>query len=297
MPDYVLLAVGAYLLLALHGVADKFMLTNTIKHPVVYTFFAGSSSIFVFLLAPFGLHFLPWKDFMLALVSGASFLYATFYLYKAIQASSVSRILPIEGGLVPLFTYIFAFAFLNDRLSGNQTVAFLLLTSGAILLSLRSEGGQWKFKALRDATIAAILFAASLVLIKHVYDVGGLVTGLVWSRLGLFSAAMLFLILPSNRKLIFSAPKESSRKNTTLFYGTRFVGAIAGLMQNYAISIGSVVIVNALQGLQFVFVLLMTSFLTTYFPKILYERINAQTLAIKLLAIILITTGLALLSL
>ncbi|HYC79768.1 MAG TPA: EamA family transporter [Candidatus Binatia bacterium] len=297
MPSYVLYALSAYLLLALHGVADKFMLTNTAKHPVVYTFYAGTSSIFVFILAPFGLKMLPFNDFLLALLSGAGFLYATYFLYKAIQLSSVSRILPIEGGLVPLFTYIFAYIFLDERLTLNQSIAFLLLTSGAVIMSLRSEGGEWKFKALRDATIAAVLFAGSLVLIKHVYDVGGLVSGLVWSRLGLFGAAMLYLAVPSYRKLIFNAPKTTNAKNASLFYGTRAVGAAAGLLQNYAISIGSVVIVNALQGFQFIFVLFLTSVLSQYYPRILHERINLQTVMVKISAIVLITTGLALLGL
>lgn len=296
MESYIVFAIIAYFLLALHGVADKFILTNSVRHPVAYAFYAGTSSIFVFFLAPFGLQWLSPGNTFIALIAGACFLYGMFFLYSAIKKSSVSRILPVEGGLVPLFTYVFAYLFLNERLGGEESIAIFLLSFGAITLSVRKEEENWRARGLGSAVIGAVLFAISAVLIKHVFDSSNLVTGLVWSRVGLFGAAVLFLAHPEWRRIIVKTPKDNSKKNIYFFYGVRLVGAVAGLLLNYSIAAGSVVIVNALQGVQFVFVLLMTSILSLYFPKILLERINSQTLAIKVFAVILITAGLTLLS-
>lgn len=296
MPSYIVYAILAYMILAVHGILDKFMLTKTVKHPVAYTFYSGTTTILVFLIAPFGLHWIGLNNFFIALISGASFLFAMYFLYVAIQESSVSRILPIQGGLVPLFTYILATVLIGDRLTLYQTLAFALLTFGAVLIAFKHEKGSWRATALKDAVLAAFLFALSFVLAKHIYDISNLVSGLVWTRVGLFLASLSLLIPRHNRKLIFSTPKTQTKQNALLFYSTRLLGALAGLLQNYAVSIGSVVIVNALQGLQFTFLLAATSILSIYFPKILKEKINKQVLILKFTAIILITCGLFLLS-
>lgn len=296
MPSYVLYALLAYLLLAIHGVVDKFLLNKAINRPIAYTFFAGTTTIFVLLLAPFGLKMLPAREMAIAVTAGGSFLFATYFLYVAIQKSSVSRILPIQGGLVPIFTYVFAYFFLGDVLTQSQTVAFFLLTAGSVLMAVKNDDlGRWRVPAFRDAVMAAILFALSLVLSKYVFDHSNLVTGLVWSRLGMFSIAMGFLLFKPAREAIFSTPKEAGKNNAILFYVVRLVGAVAGLLQNYAIAIGSVILVNALQGFQFIFILVLTTALSAYYPKILKEAITPRILVLKLVAILLITTGLVLL--
>lgn len=298
MPSYVLLALLAYLLLALHGVVDKFLLNKAIRRPIAYTFYSGTTTVFILLLIPFGARMLYGWDLAAALSAGVAFLFAMYFLYSGIQKTSVSRILPIQGGLVPLFTYLLAHWLLGDTLTASQTIAFAFLTVGSTLIAIKSDKqGRWQTQALWDATCAAFLFALSLVLSKHVFDQSNLVTGLVWSRVAMFTTAFAFLLFKPARAAIFKTPKEAGKNNAVLFYFVRLIGALAGFLQNYAISIGSVVIVNALQGLQFGFVLALTSVLSIYYPRILKEQITAKILALKIFAIVLITTGLVILSL
>jgi drug/metabolite transporter (DMT)-like permease len=296
MPSYVIFALLAYLLLAVHGVVDKFLLSGPIRRPIAYTFFSGSTTIFVLFLAPFGLEMLKFWDMVAAFVVGGAFLFATYYLYSAIQQSSVSRILPIQGGLVPIFTYVLAHFILGEVLTEQQTWAFLLLTLGSVLLSLKHEQGRWHAPAFITATAAAVLFAVSLVLSKYVFEQSNLITGLVWSRIGSFLLAMSFLLFKEGRKAVFSTPREAGVKNGVIFYAIRFLGALAGFFQNYAIYLGSVVIVNALQGFQFAFLLVLTSALSVYNPKILNEKISGPILALKIFAIFLISTGIILIA-
>jgi len=297
MPSYVIYALLAYLLLALHGVVDKFLLSGPIRRPIAYTFFSGTTTIFVVLLAPFGAQMLYGWDMAAAIAVGASFLFATYFLYSGIQESSVSRILPIQGGLVPLFTLVMAYFLLGESLSAEQAWAFVLLTAGSVLVSLKQEEGKWRMPALKNAVLAAVLFAASLVLSKYVFDQSNLVTGLVWSRLGMFAIAAGFLLYKPWRQAVLSTPHEVGRRDAFLFYFVRLIGALAGLMQNYAISIGSVIIVNALQGFQFAFLLALTSALSIYFPLVLKEKITGPIMALKISAIFLITGGLIILGL
>ncbi len=296
MSIWILYAIIAYILFSLNGIADKFLLTHVERHPIVFVFYTSVTTPFVFLLAPFGLRMLSLPDLAVAITAGIAFAVGLYYLYSATQKTSVSRILPIQGGLVPVFTLVLAFFLLNERLSLMQDTAFLLLVSGAVLMSLKREDGGWIAKALKEAVIGALLFALSLVLTKYVYDHSNFISGIIWTRVGFFLVAMSILISKKWRQEIFQAPGKAKAKNIALYYGARINGGIAGLLQNYAISLGSVTIVNALQGIQFAFLLGLTVLLSLYWPKVLKETIDRKILVQKFIAIILITGGLVLLT-
>jgi hypothetical protein len=112
----------------------------------------------------------------------------------------------------------------------------------------------------------------------------------------MFFIALSFLLFKRARHGIFSTPHEAGTKNVVLFYSVRLLGAVAGFLQNYAIAIGSVIIVNALQGFQFAFLLILTSALSIYYPRILRENLSGPILALKIIAIFLITGGIILIS-
>ena len=63
-------------------------------------------------------------------------------------------------------------------------------------------------------------------------------------------------------------------------------------MQNYAIALGSVVLVNALQGVQYAFLMVLGGLITVFYPKIIKEKINNVIILQKIVAITLISFGL-----
>jgi hypothetical protein len=77
------------------------------------------------------------------------------------------------------------------------------------------------------------------------------------------------------------------------------MGALANILQNWAIALSPLVyvsLINALQGIQYAFLLIFTVFISLKFPKILKEEIKSQILIQKIFAIFLIIIGLAILS-
>ncbi len=310
---WVFLAVGAYLLLATNGVADKFLLTKSVKHPIAYAFYVGITGPLTFLLSLLGFvgTWLHWSflqtefSFQLlsvgntavAILGGVCFPLALYFLYRATQQTSVSRILPIQGGLVPIFTLLLAYAILGERLSQTQLMAFLFLVIGAVLIAFKKKGGHWHALAFGNAVIASLLFAVSLTLQKYVFLHVNFASGLIWTRLGFFAASVSFLIPSQSRHYIFNAPKEVSSGSKAVYLAARISGGAAGFLQNYAIKLGSVTLVNALQGTQYMFLLALTSLLSIKFPKILKEKINTRTMVQKVSAVVLISTGLLLLAL
>ncbi len=296
MSFYIIIAITAYSLYAINGIIDKFLLTKAVRSPAVYAFYIGITGPFTLVLAPFGLKLITFPDFFVALFGGASFVWALYFLYKATQQTSISRILPIEGGLVPVFTLLFAYFILAERLLPIQLAAFAFLVSGAVMISFKQEKTGWHSKALTNAIFAAILFALSFVLTKYIFDNYNLISGLIWTRIGFFAVALSFLIPKDVRTAVFNAPKQTSTGNKYLYYGARVSGSVAGFLQNYAISLGSVTIVNAMQGTQYALLLVGTIALSKYFPKILKEEVSRAIILQKLFAIAMISTGLYLLT-
>jgi drug/metabolite transporter (DMT)-like permease len=304
MHFYLVIAIIAYSLFAVNGVIDKFLLSKAVRSPAVYAFFIGITGPFTFVLALLalvpGLHitfqFLSFGNLLIAIAGGASFVWALYFLYKATQQTSVSRILPIEGGLVPVFTLFFAYIILGERLLGTQLIAFVFLVVGAVIISLRHDKTGWHAKAFTNAVIAAVLFALSFVLTKYTFDHSNFISGLIWTRLGFFVVALTFLLSPSVRNGLHDVPKNTTKGNKFLYLGARVSGSLSGFLQNYAISLGSVTIVNAMQGTQYALLLIGTIVLSKYYPKILKEKVTGAILAQKILAIVLITCGLIMLS-
>jgi uncharacterized membrane protein len=309
---WAIFAISGYFLLAINGVTDKFLLTKSVRHPIAYAFYVGITGPLTFLLSLIGiaghylhisflkneftLQFLTPGQTAVAILGGVCFPLALYFSYKAIQQTSISRILPIQGGLVPFFTLILAYFILNERLDEKHILAFLLLVVGAVLISFKKVKGEWRAVAMNNAVISSLLFALSLTLEKYAFNHSNFGSGLIWTRLGFFIASVSFLAFPKSRRYIFNAPKETTTGNKFVYLAARITGGASGYFQNFAIKIGSVTMVNALAGTQYLFLLLMTSILSVKFPNILKEDVSSQKIAQKLISIAFISAGLLLMA-
>lgn len=317
MVTWVFVALLGYFLLAITGVADKFMVSKVVREPIAYAFYTAMTGPVSLLLLLFGGTLPNLHNLLVALLAGTFFIAGVYNSYSAIMRSSVSRVVPIQGGLIPLFTFLFAYLVLDERLTILQTAGFAFLVAGAVMISFRREHGTWTSKAFVYAGMSSVFFAATSVLTKYtfVHSADGssihipallgflglhispnFISGLVWPSIGFIVPIGPILAFKENRKAIFAAPKEAGARNVALYYSSRISGTVGSYLQRYAVFLGSVSVVNALQGMQFVFLLIFTIILSLYFPKVLKERINAETIALKLTAIVFISCGLFLLT-
>ncbi|HEX5430214.1 MAG TPA: EamA family transporter [Patescibacteria group bacterium] len=294
--SYLLVGLSGYFLLAFSSVADKFLVSKVVRAPVAYAFYTAVTGPFSLLLLPFGGKILNLPDMLVALSAGIAFIIGIYFSWSAIGKASVSRVVPIQAGLGPLFTFILSYFILSERLGILQSFGFVLLVFGAVLISFRRSSSGWAPSSLWYASLSALFFALTSVLTKYTFNHSNYITGLVWPSVGFVIPLAFILPFKSNRKAIFNAPKEAGKKNVALYYSSRATGTIGGYLQKYAVKLGSVTVVNALQGMQFVFLLILTTFLSIYYPKVLKERINTETVILKASAIAAISIGLFLLT-
>lgn len=295
---YVWIAILAYLLFAINALIDKILLKgNRIGNPVVYAFAIGVLSLVVIVLIPWGFVWPGYETMLLSLFAGSLFTFALLLFFGALKTGETSRVVPVQGGFVPFLTLILAYVFLGDTLQIKGYFAFGLLLVGAFLISWEiRQRKKFNLPQLLLALLAALLFAMSFTFTKQVYNETNFINGLIWTRFGMALGAAFLLWPRDYRRAILEAKRKKTKKNIGIWFIVgQGIGAAAGLMQNWAISQGSVVMVNALQGTQFAFVFGLAALLSFKYPRLLREELSSSTLVLKTLAIALISAGIVVL--
>ena len=213
----------------------------------------------------------------------------------ALKKGDASRVTPFIGGISPLVIFILAFWFLDERLAISQIGAFFVILAGTFLISLNLKGGGIR-KVFLIALPAGIFFAISYVITKYVYLNQSFISAFVWIRIGAFIAALILLIPPKFRRAIFGNIKKSSSDSKIVFGLGQLAGALSAILVNVAIFLASVSLVNALQGIQYVFLFIIILLLKNKHPKLLDEDLSRKVYIQKAISIGLIVLGLFLIA-
>jgi len=310
MNTWLIIVILAYFILAIVNLADKFIIDNVIKSSRTYTFLVGLLSISAVLLAPF---FLRWPGhilFYLNLIVGALFPIALLLLFRSLKIGEASKVLVISGGAVPIFSFILSANILKETFSSRQIIALGLLVVGTIVIAwmppkknllaniLKNLGFKNKEdkEAVLTALGASIIFALFFVGTKVLYTAQPFLSAFIWIRFGSLLAVLTFLIPPSWRQEIFKNFKKLRGKKAKLFLANQAFAGVGFTLQNYAIALGSVTLVNALQGVQYALLIILGGLITVFYPKLITEDISRAVIIQKVIAVILIAVGLYLLT-
>ena len=297
---WIIIATFSYFLLAVTALGDDYLLSGP-PEPKSYTFFVNAPGILLLLLIPFVGFVMPNQhQMLLAVLAGGAGIMACFFLYSALEQFEASRAIPAIGGALPLFTMgiVYALSKGNINFSSKYLIAFLLLVVGSILISIK-RGKTISFKSFVFSVLAAFLFSLNFVLIKSLYLELPFWTTLVISRVGAFLISLLFLFDQGVRAVVFQKKSTFEKKTGIIFLANQGVGTLASLLQNWAIAIAPMsylAVINALEGTRYVFLFGLSILLSIKFPKIAEEKLSKENIMQKVVAILIIISGLALLA-
>lgn len=300
---WLIITLFSYFILAIVFLVDKSLLIGSIPNPKLYAFYVGSLGILILVLAPFVGFYIPERSpLILSLSAGAIYVLGLFWFYKTLQLFEASRVVPAIGGLTPLFTFgfLYIFTFGQTVLTPKDFLAFILLILGTVLINLKKEK-LINLKSFGFAGITAFFFSLAFVLTKYIYLALPFWNGFIWRSIGGFLMAIcFFIIFPEIKKEIFSKREKFSKKVAIIFLSNQMAGAVAGLLQNWAIFLAPLAfipIIHALNGTQYAFLFIFSLILSLKSPQILKEEISRKIIFQKIIAILLIGIGLALFAL
>ena len=296
--------ISSYLILAVVSLVDKYLVSGPISNPKVYVFYVGILGASVLIIAPFVGFYIPeLSQVFLSFLTGAIFVCALFWFYKSLRIFEASRVVPTIGGLVPVFSVIFIYLFSGEILHFQEFLALAFLILGTFLISYRKT--KISLKSFGFSAFSAFLLSLSFVLTKYVYLEQSFWNGFIWIRIGgaIFALCLLLFSKEIKEEIFKKKFAVSAKKTAALFISNQALGAGAGILQNWAIFLAPltyVALINALQGVQYLFLLILVLVISLVWPfwaeKVgVKEEVSNKVFFKKLLAILLITTGLILL--
>ncbi|MFH0791614.1 MAG: hypothetical protein V1905_00110 [bacterium] len=307
---WLILTIVSYMLFGVTAVIDKFLLTKTVASPKKYAFIVGILGTLVFpLIILVDTSGLTIFQITTSLTAGILFIPTLVVFYEALKRYEASRVMPIYGGLTPIFILIIIFIIFGDKniLNLREVMALVLLIAGSIIVTYSKN--KFTSSIFILPTLAALMMAIVSVITKVAYEGQSLISAIALMRAGSLTGSLFLIFDKEIRDFViqffrkpFGALRVENKinKGIMIFLINQGLVVVASLMQNIAVYFSEmkyVAIISAMAGVQYAFILIITIFLSRYFPQIMKEDINKKTLIVKIFSISLIIGGLALLAL
>lgn len=301
-PLWLVWALAGHLANGVAFVIDKTLLRQSFKHPATYAVIIGLMGALAAVVLPFGVHAPAAPGLLWIVVSGTTFIFSLWIFFAALARGEASRVVPIIGSLIPILTLLGTSAFLGERLNQSQFIGFGLLILATIVLS----GGSAKSRLTRQTVwisiLAAIIFAVSSVTAKLAYMNEGFITTFAISRFSGVIAALIILTMDKGsfqeiRRIFLpktahtGARRAAGSSAVLLIFAAQSLGALGFVGVQYATSLGSAALVNALQAVQYALLVVVAFALVKRAPDLLGEDLTAATVMRKSIAIAVAGVG------
>lgn len=298
--NWFLFAILAPFLWGLVNHIDRYLLSKSFRGNGVGTILIFSS-LFSFVLVIFIGLFLKTPVFDLSFIDGVSLVLIGglgalgFYCYlAALDIEETSVVVPFLQ-LGPIFGYILGYLVLGEVLTANQIMASVLILAGVVVLSFDFDidnNIQFKKKMIILMIGSSFFFALHDTLFKEIAIRDEFWVSTFWQYLGLtFSGIFILIFVPKFRKQFFLMFKlnKPSVFSMNIFSETLYL--LANLASNFAMLLAPVALVLVVSSYQPLFVFLIGTFLTIFFPNIVKEKITKRHLVQKIVSVIIIVTG------
>jgi uncharacterized membrane protein len=273
-------------------IVDKLMLETRLSSFSYFVSFVPPAFVFsicVLLFFPTNIFSIPYAiAFVAGLISaGGYFLYVV-----SIRKEEASRIAALTS-LSPAFVAVLALFLLNEIFPAQSYIGIILMILGSALISYKRN----HVKTIIPFSLILVLIATNFVysldqtLSKISLDQISFWPFLMMFMFGRFAVAFPGLGIPSVRRKCFSEIKKLKRNFTLTLASGSIMWSLAIILFFYAASLGPITLVSTTSLISPLFTLFFAILITKYLPKALKEEIDRKTVALKLVAIVLILLG------
>lgn len=303
--SWILLATLGQFINAVVAILDKYIVSDerALPRPFVYAFYSCIVTgfwglIFLLSLIPgldtFGIpSFSNIEKPSIEVVAMSFFAAYTFFMalvsmYTALKHADASDVMPAIGAIAAISSFGMAYLFLGATLTQNFIWGVLLLSLGTFMLS------QVRFK--REIVLhvlhSGLFFALHYIAMKGLFETTNFDDGFFWSRLAFVLFSLSLLLVPSYFAKISGQTKSTSAQTGFLVLATKVLAGVAAFMLLKATDQGDVTVVQALDGLKFVFIILIGLVFGRFIPHAAGENeTDFKTVIRKSIFIAIIAIG------
>ncbi len=254
---WIFAAFAAPALWAATNVIDEELLHHRLKDAVTLTaitgLFAGIPGLILF--ASGNVVAFTAAQFVLAALAGIVSLVAYIPYYMALKDDNAADVL-LFWNLTPVLVALLAWAFARETLSATGWIAIFLLVAGSMIAMRKDSRGRGKLaaRALALMIVASLLVAAEVTLAKVLFQQASF--GAIFGLICLTKLAISLLALGVRQAYMRS---HIGRHEMFVLAANETMDAGASSLKAFALSIGPAGIVQAIEGIQPLFVALLES--------------------------------------
>ncbi len=303
--SWILLATIGQFFNAVVAIVDKYIVSdeNALPRPFVYAFYSclltgGWALIYFAGLIP-GLSDLGAPSFAniqtptlvvvaMAFLAAYTFFMALVSMFDALKHADASNVMPIIGSVSALSAFAMSYMFLDPAHSPNFIWGIVILATGTLLVAQTLP----KVDVILHVFHSGLFFGLHAITMKGLFLETSFDDGFFWSRVAFVLFALSLLLVPAYLEKIREQTKETSKKTGGIVLVTKILAGIAAFLLLKATDMGEVSVVQALDGLKFVFILIISILCAQWLPDSATDRdTRPGTFFRKLLFVIVIMVG------
>lgn len=292
---YLPIGILAYVLSGFSLAIDKGLVRNSIRNPLVMTFYIGVFNLVLLLAIPIGFRVPPVEFGLVAALAGIMFGLAVLAYLTSLKFFDLLVAAPLVGMINPLVSSGVDKYILRHQLGGGEILDILLLVvGGGILTSNLWFGRHALSKKLLWVGLAGILFGLSYSLLGEAFSLVGFLDTLVISRLAFAVMVLGFLLSGRFRRSLWESKVSKNhfenRTSLMLVIG-QLMSAGSGLLIFIGVYLATPALINSLFSTQYVVLLMITLILSRHNPKYLHENLSRGVIIQKVTGLIFISAG------
>ncbi|MGA2785112.1 MAG: EamA family transporter [Candidatus Bathyarchaeia archaeon] len=226
--------------------------------------------------------------FLAGLISAGGY----FFYAVSIRNEEASRIAALTS-LAPAFVAVLAVILVNEIFPTKSYIGIVLMILGSVLISYKRN----HLKKMIPLSLILVLIAANFMygldqtLAKVSLDQISFWSFLMMFMFGRFVVVFPGLAIPSVRRKFSSEVRELGRNFALTLASGSIMWSLGVMFLFYAASLGPITLVSTTGLISPLFTLFFAILITKYLPKVLKEEIDRKTVALKVVAIVLIFLG------
>lgn len=303
--SWILLAAAAQFLNAVVAIIDKYIVSDEkiLPRPFVYAFYSclfTGGWVVIYFVGSLPFSFLSAVPSFanvekptlivvaLSILAAYTFFMALVSMFDALKKADASDVIPVIGAVAAISSFGLSYLFLDTKLAPNFIWGIGLLAVGTFLVSKMHFNKSVALHAIH----AGVFFALHFITMKGLFLETSFDDGFFWSRIGFVGFALSLLLVPAYYEKVTAQTKKTTKKAGGIILLNKVLAGVAAFMLLKAADMGEVSVVQALDGLKFVFILIIGIFIGHKIPDSCGENDNRTNDIIrKALFVAIITAG------
>jgi len=294
--DWVSAAVLSAAIIAMVHIIDSHLISRRLPSFRSYLLVVGTFilviSIVLAILFPIPPDVGTWP-ITIAVLSGITRAASVIIMLYLMKKEEVSLVIPLSN-TYPIFVALLAIPILKETMNSLQWLAIVIVVLGVLFASIRRRIGAritWLGKPLLLLGVSSILWALSDITAKYALDYLSS-WNMYWISHIILPLAFFGVAL---RRSVFRELMNFSKRNSSVIMVTlnETMAVIALVLFYWSVQRGPVSLVSAIYSSRPIFVFIYAVVISRFSHLLLEERSDRGALLLRLVAILLIVSGIA----